>query len=130
MVVESDVKRQGPDAMHAPARQLPVKLARITEMICVCGLMLSAGAIIVGALASTATGAKVALAGIAGVFVFCFVPIWIVGTYDATRAGQHASRADLARWEFGATWGMWAYVAHYVWRRKKHRQDHVGKNAG
>jgi hypothetical protein len=69
-------------------------------------------------------GFKMLLAGVAGVLLFLFVPVWIIGSYDAMRAGQHASTADLARPEFGATWGPTAYFAHMLWRRKHRRRQH------
>jgi hypothetical protein len=121
--------REAPEVGPAPSRALPLRLARIAEAICLCGVVFSLAAIIVGTLSVGPSGGTIALCGIAGLVMFCAVPVWIVGTYDGIRAGQHATDADLARWEFGATWGAAAYLAHYLWRWKRRRGKHQVEGA-
>ena len=103
-------------------RSLPRWLVRTAEVVCVIGLMLSSAAIIAGIVSQTDKGPRLLLGGLAGVLISCFVPVWLVGTHDSVEAGQHATVADLGRWEFGATWGLLAYVAHFVGRWKRGRK--------
>jgi hypothetical protein len=90
---------------------------------------LSVAAIVAGLVSDTDSSARLILAGFAGLLFSCLIPVWIVGTYDSIEAGSHATVDDLARWEFGATWGPLAYAASLV-RRMKSEESNRGRSAG
>lgn len=121
--------------MHSSVtRALPLRLARFSEALCVGGLLVSLAAIPVGlvlaAFLAKGAGVTLLLCGVAGLFLFSILPTWIVGSYDAVRAGQAMSENAAKVTEFWATWGPLCVLANMVARRmRRGRTDTSSKKA-